>query len=203
MKKSVNYQKIVETARLLYFRFGYSRITVEEIAREMKISKKTIYNHFTGKREILDEVIELIKQKFQQDIEAAMNQPGLTYREILKAQLTVVGMWLNDVAVFSKDIREHVPNAWEVLNQFKKEAALMYLNNLLAEGVRQGFLQENDKTNMGLLIFLISVENLLDPRYRESLPPALKQRIPHTPEQVFNGIVDVIFDGIKDGENRG
>ena len=43
----------------LAFRFGYRRTAVEDVARELRISKKTIYEHFSSKQDLLRYALEL------------------------------------------------------------------------------------------------------------------------------------------------
>jgi len=49
---STTQQQIADVFEQHVTRFGYDKTTLDEIAREMKISKKTIYVHFDSKREI-------------------------------------------------------------------------------------------------------------------------------------------------------
>jgi AcrR family transcriptional regulator len=42
-------QRIMESAREEFFRHGFTKVTVEEIAAKNGISKKTIYKYFDGK----------------------------------------------------------------------------------------------------------------------------------------------------------
>jgi AcrR family transcriptional regulator len=50
-------QEIAEVFERLVGRVGYDRATLDEVAREMHISKKTIYVHFESKREIYAHVV--------------------------------------------------------------------------------------------------------------------------------------------------
>jgi len=53
---------ILEVAFKLFQRFGYQKTTVEEIAREAKIGKGTVYLHFKSKEEILLTIIQNFHQ---------------------------------------------------------------------------------------------------------------------------------------------
>ena len=50
--------EIAEKFLELAFRFGYRRTAVEDVARELHISKKTIYEHFASKDELLRDALE-------------------------------------------------------------------------------------------------------------------------------------------------
>ncbi|MDO8963647.1 MAG: helix-turn-helix domain-containing protein [Coriobacteriia bacterium] len=52
-------QLIAETFERHVLDHGYARTNLDDIARELKISKKTIYVHFDGKRDIYAHVVAL------------------------------------------------------------------------------------------------------------------------------------------------
>jgi AcrR family transcriptional regulator len=51
-------EQIAETFERHVGQFGYAKANLDEVARELHISKKTIYVHFDGKREIYAYVVE-------------------------------------------------------------------------------------------------------------------------------------------------
>ena len=51
-------EQIAETFERHVGQFGYAKANLDEVARELRISKKTIYVHFDGKREIYGYVVE-------------------------------------------------------------------------------------------------------------------------------------------------
>ena len=57
-------EQIAETFERYVGRLGYSKTTLDDVARELHISKKTIYVHFDGKREIYAFVVA--KQALQE-----------------------------------------------------------------------------------------------------------------------------------------
>ncbi len=50
--------QIAETFERHVARVGYAKTTLDDVARELHISKKTIYVHFDGKREIYSTIVE-------------------------------------------------------------------------------------------------------------------------------------------------
>ena len=54
-----NKDEIALTFMALAVRFGFRRTSVEDVARALKISKKTIYEHFASKDELLEYALEL------------------------------------------------------------------------------------------------------------------------------------------------
>ena len=63
-------EQIAETFERHVARVGYAKATLDDVAREMHISKKTIYVHFDGKREIYGFVVEKQAAREQQHLRA-------------------------------------------------------------------------------------------------------------------------------------
>ena len=60
-------EMIIQTARDLFTKFGYKKVSMDEIAREAKVTKKTIYSYFKDKDSMflyfVDEELEKIKKE--------------------------------------------------------------------------------------------------------------------------------------------
>ena len=56
-------EKILQYSKEVFYREGFYKITMDEIARDLKISKKTIYKYFPSKEAIVKELIEETLQR--------------------------------------------------------------------------------------------------------------------------------------------
>jgi len=52
-----NRQRIVEAARTHFFSHGFRRVTMDDLAAELAISKKTLYAYFPSKTALLEDVL--------------------------------------------------------------------------------------------------------------------------------------------------
>jgi len=73
-------QRIVETARAHFFGHGFRSVTMEDLAEELGISKKTLYAHFAGKRQLLQAVLDdkfaSLEAKLKASARASTRFPG-------------------------------------------------------------------------------------------------------------------------------
>lgn len=53
-------------------RFGYAKATVEDVAAELGISKKTIYEHFASKRDLYLYVVERLARVWRSELRAGI-----------------------------------------------------------------------------------------------------------------------------------
>src|SRR5213595_381520 len=56
-KRDPNRQRIVDAARAHFFSHGFRSVTMDDLAKELGISKKTLYAHFPGKINLLEAVL--------------------------------------------------------------------------------------------------------------------------------------------------
>jgi AcrR family transcriptional regulator len=59
--------RIIESAEEMFFRYGIKSITMDDIAKQLGMSKKTIYQHFSDKDKLVESLInEHIKRNTSQ-----------------------------------------------------------------------------------------------------------------------------------------
>src|SRR5437660_9503216 len=86
-KRDPHRQRIVGAARVHFFSHGFRSVTMDDLAEELGISKKTLYAHFPGKFDLLEAVLAdkfasveaMLKELTRTD---ALNFPA-TLRELL------------------------------------------------------------------------------------------------------------------------
>ena len=131
-------ERILKTAEELFLKFGIRSVTMDEIAFELGISKKTIYLHFEDKDAIVHEVA-IIRMNAEQDIceqiyEQSENPIHEVVREIEMMKTHVVT--LNPVVVY--DLKKYYPKTWALFQQHKQTIFLDITRRNLREGVNQG-----------------------------------------------------------------
>src|SRR5690554_2965809 len=73
-KKNKKYNSILKTAKTLFWKHGFRRVTIEEICKEADVSKMTFYKFFSNKTDlaktILDNLIQSSRIKFKAIVES-------------------------------------------------------------------------------------------------------------------------------------
>lgn len=189
--------EIVRASRRLFFSKGYKKVTVDDIAAVLTISKKTIYKHFKSKREILERVFEDYRNNISQTINEILDRPDLPFPDKLKQIMSGIGIQLGGLSpVLLRDIRESVPDLWNRINTYKQEAAFSRFNKLIEEGRVRGHIKPDVNRAVTVALYASAIEHLLDPAFIETLPADLKAEIPSYSSQVFDQALKIIYEGI-------
>ena len=115
----------------LAFRHGYRRTAVEDVARELHISKKTIYEHFAGKQDLLRYALELGARQQRARVESLLTEPtalGLVQQ--------VIGIALADTRRFYES-QPHEEMS-EPTAQINELVFAPMVRDLLVQGVESG-----------------------------------------------------------------
>ncbi|MBE3124997.1 MAG: TetR/AcrR family transcriptional regulator [Acidobacteria bacterium] len=135
---------ILDAVDVLLAKFGYKKMTMEDVARQVGIGKGTIYLHFPGKEELIlshiDRIAERIVAKLR-EIAASSDSPD---RRIRKMLVHRVLFRFDSVAHYSQNLSDLLSSVRTALltrreGHFEKEAAV--IEDILREGARLGSLE--------------------------------------------------------------
>lgn len=189
--------RIIAEAKSLFFVHGYSKVLMADLAKRLGMSKKTLYQYFSGKEELLNVIIRQHAQDIQQEVEFILADKQLLFPDKTRRIFSYVGTKLHDInADFVLDIKKNAPSAWQLLQKHKTDAAFLRFNSLLEEGYEKGYVRSSINRSLAVLLYASALETILNPEFTDQVPKELIQDMPKTPGEVFDGLVKVIFKGI-------
>lgn len=80
-------QRIIKGAEVMFAREGTAKVNMEDLAAYLKISKKTIYNHFRSKSSLVFQVVSVMITDIIDSLEQIASDPDLDFISRLKAVL--------------------------------------------------------------------------------------------------------------------
>jgi len=180
----------------MFFTFGYSKVLMADLACRLGMSKKTLYQYFTGKQELLDAVILQYQAEIQQGVEYILQDTAMGFLQKVHQLFSHVGVKLHGISPsFVQDVKQHAPQSWLLLQEYAGTAYLRF-NTLLEEGVRQGYIRQDADRALAVLFYASALETILNPDFIKQIPPQLTQELAYSPAAVFDGLVRIIFNGI-------
>jgi TetR/AcrR family transcriptional regulator, cholesterol catabolism regulator len=130
-------ERILKTAASLFLRLGVKSITMDDIAKELGISKKTIYIHFTDKDNIVFEVLSFTLARERAEAERIAGIYENPIEEIFQSMKEMNEMFENINPILFYDLRKYHPKAWELYVNFKNDFLYIVKRNL-ERGVLNG-----------------------------------------------------------------
>jgi AcrR family transcriptional regulator len=139
---SATQQLILDAAQRITFSRGVSALRMAELAFELGMSKKTLYNYYPSKEALLAAMLEGHFQYYAARFQAVLTGPDLDF--LGRLQHTMRLGWESNssmTAEVTQDFRRHAPALWRNFEQKKAVAVQHYFQQLLADGKRLGILR--------------------------------------------------------------
>ncbi len=194
---SVRHQLLI-TSRKLFLKFGYSKVTMDEIAREMGMSKKTIYLYFPGKLKLMEDVIEEMRSEIAQGVNKILADISVPSLEKLKQVMIFTADFLSSISPFvASDLERNVPELWAKLKSVKYELAFSNIKKLLTECMTSGKIRKDLSPELLLMFYSAAFQYVRDTAFLNDFPKDIRQQIPSTGEQVFTEWVKICFEGLE------
>ncbi len=141
-------KRIITVAKSMFFENGYSAITTEELAHELGMSKRTLYEHYESKEKILEEVINEIETDINAKFEELV-QLNLPFIEMLNTFYTMLQESLKFLKPGVVDnIRRFAPNVYSYLQEVRYKSVNSKLRILLQNGIDSGILRQDLDLNL-------------------------------------------------------
>lgn len=134
--------RILQKAEELFFTLGFKSVTMDDIASELGISKKTIYQHFEDKNTLVAAVTEYaIDNEHCRDLEL-IQKASNPIEEILLSTQMMRDMLANVNPAIFHDLQKYYPAAWQKYLSNKDRFKEIVIKNLIA-GKEQGYYRED------------------------------------------------------------
>lgn len=131
-------EKILKTSLQLFFKYGIKHVTMDDIAKELGMSKKTIYQFYKEKDDLVNQLceIQLSEQTCQFDDLNKMAQDPI--HEIMLISIKMREMIQHINPMFFIDLQKFYPTAFKQFQKFKEECAYRNIRSNLKRGIETG-----------------------------------------------------------------
>jgi AcrR family transcriptional regulator len=134
-------ERILKGAEELFFRYGIKSVTMDDIAKHLGISKKTIYLSFEDKDEV---VHTLMLHKLQEDEEKYKHlsqKAGNIIEEIflIMDHMGILMGQINPNAFY--DLQKYHPKSWNLMKTFKENCIQRMVEDALVKGIKDGIVR--------------------------------------------------------------
>ncbi|MBE0447145.1 MAG: TetR/AcrR family transcriptional regulator [Actinobacteria bacterium] len=155
-------ERLLDIAEEKMFRLGYRSMSVDSIAAEAGISKKTLYEVFPSKETIASLVIDRMLQRVEQQMEGIFKGTSDPVRKLQLVVTTITGVLSRIQRPAMEDMKKSTPALWERIDRFRRERE-GYLKRILVDGMEKGVFREDIHPDIATAVYLTSMRTILDP----------------------------------------
>ena len=188
MKNLSENLRILDFCETHFMKYGFQKTTMDDIAKELRISKKTIYKHFATKKELVRAIFIRIRNDLSGQIENIVNGKGNAVVKLYG----ISGLFSKRIAAISNnwinDLQYHARDVWEEVEEFRAKMMYKNLNLLINQGKAEGLIE--DYPNVLILgIIISSIQGVVTPEFILNNNISIKQAGTITLDIIFSGIL--------------
>lgn len=136
-------QRIIERARDLFLTLGIRSVSMDDIATQLGMSKKTLYQHVSDKDELVSEVLRQQIHHMQNETVHCCREAENAVDEVFKSMHMVMKQFRNMNPVVLFDLHKYHYNAWLEFNAYKNKFLLDMITTNLHRGVKEGYYRQD------------------------------------------------------------
>ncbi len=180
-------ERIIQSAGQEILKYGFRKFTIDDLASNLGISKKTIYKYFNSKNEIISSVLDNyleMDMSTRGELLRASSGTAEKLQAMLSSSLqTMVPTWL------LAELQQYFPQEWakcEASLQFQKVQTI----NIFKAGIQSGELRPEIDPALLDAVIQASTSALMDYRFLTEHDLTLDQALTKFLSLIFYGILN-------------
>ena len=157
---NTEFEKILEKVSTLYRKYGIKSVTMDDVAHELGISKKTIYQYVKDKTELVEKVVEHTRHCNFSDMKEMKSSTGNAIEQLIEVIQRVNTLMKDHSLSYEYDLRKYYPDIFRNLMSVRRK--LMYESMLanIRKGKKEGIYRNDLDEEIISKLHLLRMENL-------------------------------------------
>ena len=194
-KRDPKRQRIVDAARGHFFSHGFRSVTMDDLAEELGVSKKTLYAHFPGKFDLLEAVLADKLKSVEATLKKVTRTHPQDFLATLRDLLSGTQRELDEIKPpFVRDMRQKAPDVFKLVERRRAALIQRYIGKFFVDGQRAGMVRKDVPAKLTIEILLAMVQSIMNPPKMEELGMM--------PKEGFTGILKIVLEGVLTAKGR-
>lgn len=157
-------EKIIDTGEEKFFKDGFYKTTMNEIASELRMSKKTIYKFFPSKEDLIFAIGKHFMNRMKNSILPALNSEKNAI-EKLEWLMQILAKTSENISVQRmEEMKRHFPSLWNEIDGFRTRMMFDNITKIIEQGKKEGlFIDYPPIIIMNVLV--ASVRSVVNPDF--------------------------------------
>jgi AcrR family transcriptional regulator len=189
MEELDNKEKLTRGAEDLFMRYGLRSVSMDDIARHLGISKKTIYQHFADKDEVVVTVAKNNMNRHRVQFERISRESKNAVEEMVKISVLLREIMRNTNPSLFFDMQKYHQRAWSEWLTFKNKFVRENIIRSLKQGVEEGYFRDDADLDILTTLRMEQVQMAFD----SNVYPREKYNIADVQAQLFDHFIHGLF----------
>lgn len=155
-------EKIIHKATELFINLGFKSVTMDDLANEMGISKKTIYSHFRNKTELVEEATMTMCDIITSGIDGIVSHQKNPIEELYEIKKFVMVHLKDEKSSPVYQLQKYYPKIHEALKQKQYDSMHGCVSDNVKRGMEMGIYRDNLNVEFVSRIYFSGVTSIKD-----------------------------------------
>jgi AcrR family transcriptional regulator len=157
-------EKIIEQIEEKLFKEGFYKTTMDDVASELGMSKKTIYKFFPSKEDLVMAIAKHFMNRMKSKIVPALNTEKNAIEKLAEL-INILAAASEKVSPKRMDeIRKYFPNLWNEIDSFRTKMMFGNITKVIDQGKSEGLFIDYPTTII-MNILVASIRNIVNPDF--------------------------------------
>jgi AcrR family transcriptional regulator len=181
----ISKERIINGCEELFLKAGIKAVTMDDIAKHLGISKKTIYQHYAEKGALVYAWVENSVATSKQAISQKNIQTCFFLENLISMEKFIYEIFSRTNPIVIHDLQKYHSEAWLLFHQFKFGFLVRLLENILITGIADGFIGSEINSKIIATMRVRQYELVFD----QNLYPATEFDLWEVQSQLFESLI--------------
>lgn len=170
-------EKIIEKAGELFIKLGFKSVTMDDIANELGISKKTLYKYFSNKHSLVEESTTVLHEACLTLIETISNKGFNAIKENFEVKKIFKEMFQNSSSSPIYQLKKYYPKVHQKIMEKEVVMFSKCLGRNFEKGVAEGYYREDINIELATQFYFSLVFSIHENTKENHKIPKLEQEV--------------------------
>ncbi len=162
------WKELLEKVGDIFMRFGIKSVTMDDLARQLGVSKKTLYKYVTDKRDLVNKTFESFLEQDKCMVEEISTKTSNAIDEVFDMSEYVTSTIKDIHPSIFYDLQKYYPEAWNIFQHHKHEFVYKCIEVNLKRGIEEGLYRDNMRCDVIAKSYVMRMYDIFD---SEIFPP--------------------------------
>lgn len=158
-------ENIIIKVSAMFLEFGIRSVSMDDICKEMGISKKTLYQYVTNKPDLVEKILDYQEKEKNAAINELLDKDMNAIDVLIAVSLYISQMFKEFNPTMNFDLHKYYPDIIKACTIRKKETVMKEIERNLKFGIEQGLYREDLDIELIASLYVQKIKDLHDPEF--------------------------------------
>ncbi|MFO8236046.1 MAG: TetR/AcrR family transcriptional regulator [Bacteroidales bacterium] len=150
---------IIDKVSSLYLQYGIRSVTMDDVAKELGMSKKTLYNYVTNKDDLVNHFVDYLLNERLCNVRKIQQENNNAIEELFKVNEFVIEMLKNYNPSTEYDLKKYYPQYYTKIREHRRTNMYQAVLENIRKGKKEGLFRSELNENIIAKVHVSRIEN--------------------------------------------